>query len=327
MTESVGHYQLYDLRLKSGDSLSLSKWSGEPEEDWRFEVGEVSESSGALVHDILDFDGVRRLKVWVEEERGIIFSHGGTRVLWDRVNKVIRFQAGQDLEIRPAIVLERMVAPIAMILERAGFVALHASAVGKVAGRAWIFIGNSGAGKSTTALQMMRRGFDLLADDLVMIDAGKTPGGKQELIAATPSLRLFDRPETVPEAIDKELVMPHIEKFWYQLPDRSGGRKRHEIAGIFSLEPTDNEEFVGGPELKEVRGQEASMRILAQAFDLTDGPGPWRTQRFRTLCEVARSVPVYAVRYRRDSSEAPAQVVAIAEHLSRNRAAEEEGIR
>ncbi len=66
---------------------------------------------------------------------------------------------------------------ISLALERQGILALHASAV-SVDGRAAIFLGDKGAGKSTTNGALLARGHLALTDDLVAVEmdaAGKEP--------------------------------------------------------------------------------------------------------------------------------------------------------
>jgi len=60
---------------------------------------------------------------------------------------------------------------ISLVLERQGILALHASAV-SVGGRAAIFLGDKGAGKSTTSGALLARGHLALTDDLVAVEIG-----------------------------------------------------------------------------------------------------------------------------------------------------------
>lgn len=310
-------YRLYDQLLESDVPLALpsvapAEFSNSSKPIWRLEEGAVAKPTGDLVHDVLDFDGQRRLQVWQHPKRGILFAYGKARILWDNVHRKIVMERG-DLRARPAIALERMAAPIAFLLQRSRMIALHASAVVDNEGRAWIFAGRSGAGKSTTALELHRRGFDLLADDLVLVDVDR-----QVVMAATPSVRLFDPPEAVPEAIDGELVMPGIDKYWYRLSADAARAVETPMAAIFSLAP---DPAVAAPAVETLRGQEAIVAVLAQAFDLTDAPGHWRAQRFRALCDMARAIPIGRATYAHGDRQQPVQVElltqAIAELRSR----------
>lgn len=302
-------FDLYDLSILSAEPQALTRSDDEiePNELWRVESGHVALPRAGCVHDILDFDGLKRLQVWHVEPKKIVVSHDDTRVEWDAYHRRIVLDLSPDLTIPAAVILERVVAPMAFMLLNRGKVALHASAVADEHGRAWIFIGNSGAGKSTTAFELMRRKMALLADDLVLLDSQK-----MEVIAATPTLRLFDDPDSVPEAVQAQPVMPGVEKFWYQLPDRKDRKKRFEIGGIFLLEPTDEGKTA---RITELSGVDGTAKLLAQAFDLNQAPPEFRVRRFQELCQIARDRPILQVCYARHDRRVPAQVEAILNYL------------
>lgn len=309
MSEGIRRYRLYDLVVESSLSLALSpiddEATGAADDTWRVEQAGVELGSGRLVHDVADFDGQRRLKVWADDDhRRIFFSHGDTRVAWDADRRHIRLHCGDDMQTRPAIVLERVAAPIALMLQRPNCIALHASAVGDADQNAWIFVGDSGAGKSTTALELMRRGMTLLADDLVLIDVSTG-----RLASVTPAVRLFDRPGQIPEATDRELVMPEIEKFWYRLPEPGGDHRIWtDIQGVFSLEP---DHAAPGAAIERLEGREALVRLLAQSFDLTEASSTWKEHRFRSVCQFARQTPTSRIEYPQSGRDHPVQVDAI----------------
>ncbi|HXE62144.1 MAG TPA: hypothetical protein VN519_01310 [Bryobacteraceae bacterium] len=77
---------------------------------------------------------------------------------------------------------------IGYLLRQRGYLALHASAIA-IDGKAALFLGESGAGKSTTAAACYSRGHQVLADDVAAVclaDRGV------ELQPAWPGLRLLD---------------------------------------------------------------------------------------------------------------------------------------
>ena len=306
------HYRLYDLTVASDEDLSLIEVDPDERQPlWRFESGAVGAPQGRLVHDVADFDGEKRLKVWVGHEGRVWFSHGDTRAVWDSEERLIRLDDGEDRHLGAGVMLERVVAPISMMIQRREHVALHASAVLGPDGGAWVFVGNSGAGKSTTALQLQRRGLPIVADDLVMID-----GGSERLLVATPTVRLFDRPDRVPEAVEHRPVLAGRNKFWYRLRGTETPPSEVPIRAVVSLQPDRSGE--GGdesPVLERVRGREATVRMVGQAFDLTEADADWRAQRFRTLCELARNIEVYRLVYRPDDRTDPVQVRCVAQAI------------
>ncbi|WP_296744349.1 serine kinase [Mesorhizobium sp.] len=101
---------------------------------------------------------------------------------------------------------------MALLLHQRGLLVLHASAI-NVGGRSVIFMGDKGAGKSTTAGAMIRAGHRLLTDDVVALDLSDArrptvlPGFPQLKLAADAAgaIRIEDaevRPQVHPQ-IDK----------------------------------------------------------------------------------------------------------------------------
>ncbi len=96
----------------------------------------------------------------------VAFSHGGTfRLTEDRVELVGGLD---DVELRNHLFLDHVL-PRAVALR--GDLALHASGAVAPSGRAHLFLGTTGAGKSTCALALARAGWQLLDDDGVRVQA------------------------------------------------------------------------------------------------------------------------------------------------------------
>lgn len=80
------------------------------------------------------------------------------------------------------------------ILNHSGYVLLHSAAVCFPGGSGAIIIGESGQGKTTTALSMVRNGAKLLGDDLTVLEIGEkhlTAYGVPEHLNLTEQTRLF----------------------------------------------------------------------------------------------------------------------------------------
>lgn len=94
---------------------------------------------------------------------------------------------------------------LGVLLQQRGRLVLHASAVA-VAGKAVLFLGRSGWGKSTTAAALYSRGHDMVADDVTAIQVDKDTG-IPIVVSGFPQLKLWpeaaasslgDVPETLP---------------------------------------------------------------------------------------------------------------------------------
>ncbi|WP_246707251.1 serine kinase [Mesorhizobium sp. NZP2077] len=106
---------------------------------------------------------------------------------------------------------------LALLLHQRGLLVLHASAIA-VGGKSAIFMGDKGAGKSTTAGAMIRAGHDLLTDDVVALDVSKpldpmiVPGFPQLKLASDAAAAI-----SLKEAEVRPLVHPAIDKTQHRL--------------------------------------------------------------------------------------------------------------
>jgi hypothetical protein len=127
------------------------------------------------------------------------------------------------------------------LLRQRGCLALHASAVA-IGGTAVLFLGESGAGKSTTAAAFHSRGYQVLADDVAAV---RLTGAGPELLPAWPGLRLLeDSREAIGDQAPTEfLTDKYLYRFRRSAPYSSIPLKRiyalgyHESAdagGVYS---------------------------------------------------------------------------------------------
>jgi hypothetical protein len=104
---------------------------------------------------------------------------------------------------------------LGLILFQRGYLLLHASAV-KVGDEAWCFMGEPGAGKSSTAAAFIKAGCQLLSDDLTAINFDSNQ--KPLVIPSYPQLKIWSR--TVQGlSYDQDTLRPvseGVNKFSYQ---------------------------------------------------------------------------------------------------------------
>ena len=140
----------------------------------------------------IDLRVVQRLEVPADarppvRQRAILMRSGPpenvTRVVWEaapayadiapgsRVAKVrLSEAAADDLE---HCFRSFLTVVVALLLRRAGWHHVHAATAVAPEGRGWLFAGNSGAGKSTTAALLASRGWQVGTDDIAfMVRAG-----------------------------------------------------------------------------------------------------------------------------------------------------------
>ncbi len=133
---------------------------------------------------------------------------------------------GRDLVIEPAPGAEEselrliMLGPaLAVLLHQRGLLVLHASAAALTSDgshRAVAFMGDKGAGKSTTAAAMCARGHGLIADDLVAVDLS---GAVPHVWPGFPHLKLW--PEAAASTLDDRATAASLARVHSQLEKRS----------------------------------------------------------------------------------------------------------
>ncbi|RWC40771.1 MAG: serine kinase [Mesorhizobium sp.] len=144
---------------------------------------------------------------------------------------------GRRIDIEPApgvddaLIAFPLLGPVmALLLHRRGLLVLHASAIAVAGASATftgvIFMGDKGAGKSTTASAMIRAGHQLLTDDVVALDLADpnepmiVPGFPQIKLAADAAAAI-----SLGQAEVRPQVHPAIDKMQHRLNGDFSGDK------------------------------------------------------------------------------------------------------
>lgn len=148
----------------------------------------VSDAARALIHVERGDPGfqvptrkpeieLRSVAGWTDASgRALLCEPGGrlSAVVDPAAGRAIVRLAGND-ELTPAWQAEIMAGltlAAAFLLGRLGRTLAHAGAVVAPDGRAWLLVGGTFSGKSTTCLNLIRRGWDYLSDDHVVLGPG-----------------------------------------------------------------------------------------------------------------------------------------------------------
>ena len=135
-----------------------------------------------------------------------------------------------------------------LLLHRRGLLVLHASAIA-AAGKGAIFMGDKGAGKSTTASALIQAGHDLLTDDVVALDLAKPD--EPMIVPGFPQIKLAaDAAAAIPlgQAHVRPQVHPAIEKMQHRLRGAFCGNKV-PAARIYVLERGQRAEITPLPSI------------------------------------------------------------------------------
>ncbi len=169
---------------------------------------------------------------------------------------------------------------------------IHASAV-EVDGRLAVFLGDTGAGKSTLAASLDKHGYRLVGDDALLISVGD--GGVTGR-SVYPSLRLY--PETIARLLGdvKTTPMAHYsDKQRLQVVSNAEPMPESlPIGAIFFLidELAENEVAV-----HELSPTLTCMGLVEHSFALNPENAESAARRLREFSTVAAKVPGYELSY------------------------------
>ncbi len=264
-------------------------------------LAEQPEPSDGLVHSMEDYPGGPVMRLWRVGETFAI-AYDGWRFVLDPVRAHIDYadiDHGHSFGLN--LTIERVVLPLYVLFDQPGALGLHGSAVA-IDGRAYVFIGRSGAGKSTTAYELMCRGARLLADDMTVVDVGQGTA-----LGATPTIRLWKAAGEVPEALEERRIWEQASKRWFRVGAERGCGDALPLGAVILLDP-DRPELPNSPMLETPGERDALVALLEQTFDFSHPWRDWMVRRFRNAARLVREFPVYRFVYAKSPSGEPTHV-------------------
>ena len=171
---------------------------------------------------------------------------------------------------------------LGFVLQQRSMLVFHGAAASRD-GRAVAILGERGAGKSTTAMGLAKRGWGLLCDDIVVVEpGGTTPRGASRVRLNADSYdRLMDGRRASAAPLDRD----------GKHPVESGGEVRAApLRKVFIIESAE----VEGVQVHEARGY-AKLELALGHMHSPSGIGD-PGDRLRRAAEAIARVPLYAVR-------------------------------
>ncbi|MFU8803477.1 MAG: HPr kinase/phosphorylase [Bradymonadaceae bacterium] len=252
------------------------------------------------IHVVEDYPGGPILRIYRNGDR-IEIDYDGRLFAWTPGHGEVGYRGGEG-ERRSDwdLVIERVILPLYVLTSEADILAVHGSAA-EIGGKAWVFIGESGAGKSTTAYELISAGGHLVADDMTLIDARA-----KIVLPGAPSLRLWKGKGEVRGAVDDRLVSDLTTKRWFRLQDNLATSRVVPLGGLIWLDPTDDAAHDG--RFTRGRGQEGLADLLRQSFDFTNPPREWMIRRLGNARTVFADSPLIRYQYVRSPDGRPTHV-------------------
>lgn len=251
-----------------------------------------------FVSSYLSESGEPALKIWeVDDGSFLQISYcDGIEFWFDRRLETIWVSWPESLTVEHAI--SYLVGPVlGMLLRLRGIVCLHASVVA-ISGRAAVFVGHEGAGKSTTAACFARRDFAVLSDDIAALVERENIF---HVLPAYPRVNLW--PQSVnllygsPEALPQR--MPGLDKR-YLLLGRDGELQFEErtlpIGGVYIFgDPTTESE----DPLEPLSLKSSLLMLVANTYATNFLDAKQRAEEFEVLGRLVTAVPVRKINAKR----------------------------
>ena len=221
----------------------------------------------------------------------------GTQFWLDREGREVWSTWPENLTIEDTATY--LLGPVLGILLRLrGVTCLHASAVA-FGENAVAFVGSEGAGKSTTAAALARRGHAILSDDVVAL---AERSGSFLIHPAYPYLCLW--PESVESLYGSAEALPQFSAN-YEKRCLSLGKQELRfaeralpLAAIYILGDRRGDP---APLVEELTPQKAFLALVANTFATNTLDSGMRAKEFEILARVAPSVPIRALHAHHDA--------------------------
>jgi hypothetical protein len=201
---------------------------------------------------------------------------------------------------------------LGFVLRLRGINCLHASAVA-INGKAVVFVGPAGAGKSTTAAAFARHGYPILTDDIAPL---VIKDGVFAIEPAYPRIRLW--PDSVAALFGTPDALPRITPTWdKRYLDLDGGQHRFQgealpLGAVYILGPRS----AGcAPRTEDIDARTAFMSLVSDTYTTRLIDGPLRAREFATLGRLVEDIPVRRLIVGQDASRASDICGAVGEDL------------
>jgi hypothetical protein len=241
-------------------------------------------------------------RIWSDPSAGRLRMEyaDGIRFWLERRGTAIWCTWPENLTIADAAVY--LLGPVlGLLLRLRGVTCLHASAVA-LADRAVAFAGVEGAGKSTTAGALARRGHAIVSDDIVAVDER---GGAFYVLPAHPYLGLW--PESVEMLYGPGRTIPQFASIWdkgrlslteHQIPFHE---RALPLGAIFIL--GDRTDDPAAPYVEDVTARNSLMALVANSYGTNLLGKQMRVREFELLGRLVTRVPTWRLRPSRDRSK------------------------
>jgi len=255
-----------------------------------------------FVSSDLDASGKPALRIWRVADGACLYLAycDGMKFWLDRKGMSVWAMWPESSSLEDAATF--LLGPVlGLLLRLRGVTCLHASAVA-FDDRAVAFVGDEGAGKSTTAAAFARRGYPVISDDVVAIVERE---GAFHVLPAYPYLSLW--PDSVKMLYGPDKSLPTFSANWdKRVLSLAADRLRFEerslpLGAIFLLGERSSDG--AAPFLETPTAQESLVALVANSYATGMLDKEMRAQEFPLLGRMLAGVPVRRVRPHEESAQ------------------------
>ncbi|MGB2901775.1 MAG: hypothetical protein WBB89_21140 [Candidatus Acidiferrum sp.] len=202
---------------------------------------------------------------------------------------------------------------LGLVLRLRGVTCLHASAVA-FGDRSVAFVGQTGAGKSTTAAAFARQGYGVISDDIVALEERE---GALHVMPAYPHLCLW--PESVGMLYDSPDALPRLMPDWdkRQLTlGEEGTRFESRCLPLGAIYILSERRPDPAPSIEAIRPQNALLALVADTYANKILDREMRAREFAVLGRLVTTVPIRRVYPHQDARRLEDLCRAIRQDLS-----------
>lgn len=154
---------------------------------------------------------------------------------------------------------------MAAVLTQRHKILLHSSAI-IFNEKLVLFLGDSGAGKSSIAAELSKRNYTIFSDDVCVLEPRSEKNNEVLAFSSYPMMKLWD--DTVKELNNLKFdkiykIRPELEKYGHFFHEKFI-TKPYPIKKIFVLNPTDNEQE--GYSFRKLKGMEAFEKLSIHTY-------------------------------------------------------------
>jgi hypothetical protein len=192
---------------------------------------------------------------------------------------------------------------LSFALVKCGLEPLHATAVA-IDGKAALFLGDCGLGKSTLAAAFLQAGYPLLTDDLLALHK---PHAELLAYPGSPRIKLFPRMARrfLGEAVSGVPMNPYTHKMIVPLKEWQACTDALPVGAVYALAPAS--EVCGADVIVSPMSQrEAFLTLLAGTFNRTILESTRLRRQFEATQALANTLPVKRLSYPRSLDSLPA---------------------